>query len=254
MKPDLDKIINNKDITKLEYQVLEYIVNNINNVIKLGVRGVAKENFTSTSTVMRLAKKLGYDGFIDMVYNFMPMISNEIKSVRKEVDVIKGIDLDNFLQYISDEDVDDFVDILMNVKNKVIFVYGTGFSRLPAEYLSNRLLIIGKKSIFSSGGDSIGIFENHLEDMQVLVVVSKSGETKLVLDKVNSAKKRGIKVISITREIENSIARLADISFKIFDMNKLDDKNYYPNTFFPNVYMFIEYIIFKYFKKSDKCK
>ncbi len=197
---------------------------------------------------MRLAKKLGYDGFVDMVYNIMPLVSKEDKTLPSASHDMEGVDLKALLKYISEEDIKAFIEILKNTKNKVIFIYATGFSKFIAEYLNNKFLIIGKKSILSSGSDSIGIFENNLEDMEVLIVVSKSGETKMVLDKVNTAKEKGIKVVSITREVENSISRASDINFKIFDMNKLDDRNYYPNTFFPNACMLVEYLIFRYFK------
>lgn len=254
MKIDLDKLVKSKDITKLEQQVLEYIINNINNVMKLGVRGVAKENFTSTSTIMRLSKKLGYDGFVDMVYNIMPLIHKESSTAADMNFVMEGVNLDSLLKYICEEDILKFVGLLNNPPGKNIFVYGTGFSKLTAEYLNNRLVIIGKKSIFASGSDSIGIFENHLEDMGMLIVVSKSGETKTVFDKVMTAKNRGIKVVSITREIENSIGKVSDINFRIFDMNKLDDRNYYPNTFFPNACMLVEYLIFRYFSELNSTK
>jgi DNA-binding MurR/RpiR family transcriptional regulator len=254
MKVDLEKVIKNKELTKLEQQVLEYIINNIDSVIKLGVRGVAKENFTSTSTVMRLAKKLGYDGFVEMVYNIMPLIKREVIPVSDEVSPMDGVSLDILLKYIPDSNIKEFVELLLGIKNKVIFVYATGFSKLIAEYLSKKLLIIGKKSIFSSGGDSVGIFENHLDDMETLIVISKSGETNVVLDKVNTAKNKGIKVISITKEIENSIAKASDINFKILDINKLDDRNYYPNTFFPNSCMLVEYLIFRYFQELNRRK
>lgn len=56
MKVDLSKIVNNKKITPIEEQVLEYIINNIDSVMDLGVRGLAAENYTSTSTIMRLSK------------------------------------------------------------------------------------------------------------------------------------------------------------------------------------------------------
>ncbi|WP_271812761.1 hypothetical protein [Clostridium beijerinckii] len=54
MKVNLSKIVNNKKITPMEEQVLEYIINNIDSVMDLGVRGGAAENYTSTSTIMRI--------------------------------------------------------------------------------------------------------------------------------------------------------------------------------------------------------
>ncbi len=60
---DISKFIQNKGLTEIEIEVLNYMIDNINDINKMGVRGVAKNNFTSTSTIMRLAKKLGYSGF-----------------------------------------------------------------------------------------------------------------------------------------------------------------------------------------------
>jgi DNA-binding MurR/RpiR family transcriptional regulator len=203
---------------------------------------------------MRLAKKLGYDGFVDMVYNIMPLIHKEGTTPADNNIGMDGAKLEGLLDYISEEDIKHFLELITNMAGKTIFVYATGFSKLIAEYLNNRLVIIGRKSIFASGSDSIGIFENHLDDMGVLIVVSKSGETKTVLDKVVTAKEKGIKVVSITREIENSIGKNSDVNFRIFDMNKLDDRNYYPNTFFPNACMLVEYLISRYFNELNRVK
>ncbi len=54
---DISKFIQNKGLTEIEIEVLNYMIDNINDINKMGVRGVAKNNFTSTSTIMRLAKK-----------------------------------------------------------------------------------------------------------------------------------------------------------------------------------------------------
>lgn len=55
---DISKFIQNKGLTEIEIEVLNYMIDNINDINKMGVRGVAKNNFTSTSTIMRLAKNL----------------------------------------------------------------------------------------------------------------------------------------------------------------------------------------------------
>ncbi|NOW93331.1 D-arabinose 5-phosphate isomerase GutQ [Clostridium beijerinckii] len=88
--------------------------------------------------------------------------------------------------------------------------------------------------------------------METLIVISKSGETKEVLDKVQVAKKKNKVVISFTKEVENSISALSDISFKIFDMHKLDDSNVLPNSFFANMLMFMEYLIYRYYQETRK--
>lgn len=103
----------------------------------------------------------------------------------------------------------------------------------------------------SNGTDSIGVFENNLDFISAIIVISKSGETPMVLNKVKTAKEHNIKVISFTNERENSISKLSDIRFKIKDTNKLDDRNLMPNTFFPKVLVLIELLVYEYYKKKN---
>ncbi len=249
MKVDLSKIVNNKKITPIEEQVLEYIINNIDSVMDLGVRGVAAENYTSTSTIMRLSKKLGFTGFIDMIYNITPLIDSGSTGIIEESEALIGTDIKFLSKYIDDENVKRFIEILVSGTKKYIFVYARGYSEIAGEYFNKKLLGIGVKSILI---DSKGSFENNLEDMETLIVISKSGETKEVLDKVQVAKKKNKVVISFTKEVENSISALSDISFKIFDMHKLDDSNVLPNSFFANMLMFMEYLIYRYYQETKK--
>lgn len=229
MKVDLSKIVNNKKITPIEEQVLEYIINNIDSVMDLGVRGVAAENYTSTSTIMRLSKKLGFTGFIDMIYNITPLIDGGGTGIIEESEALIGTDIKFLSKYTDEENVKRFIEILASGTKKYIFIYARGYSEITWEYFNKKLLGVGIKSILI---DSKGSFENNLEDMETLIVISKSGETKEVLDKVQVAKKKNKVVISFTKEVENSISALSDISFKIFDMHKLDDSNVLPNSFF----------------------
>lgn len=251
MKVDLNKIIRNKKLTILEEQVLEYIIDNIDNVMNIGVRGIASANYTSTATIMRLSKKLGFTGFIDMIYNIAPLIDSKDTGIKEESSPLIGTDIVFLSKHIEEDHVNQFVKLLAGKTKKYIFIYAQGFSKIAGEYFNKKMLGIGIKSILI---DSIGSFENNLEDMETLIVISKSGETKEVLDKVKIAKEKNKLVVSFTKEVENSISALSDISFKIFDMHKLDDRNILPNTYFSNMIMFMEYLIYRYYEeiKSNK--
>ncbi|WP_297421735.1 MurR/RpiR family transcriptional regulator [Clostridium sp.] len=249
MKVDLSKIVNNKKITPIEEQVLEYIINNIDSVMEIGVRGIASANYTSTSTIMRLSKKLGFTGFIDMIYNITPLIDGSNTGIVEKSEALIGTDINFLSKYIDEEHVKRFIEILARGTRKYIFIYARGYSEIAGEYFNKKMLGIGVKSILI---DSKGSFENNLEDMETLIVISKSGETKEVLDKVQVAKKKNKVVVSFTKEVENSISALSDISFKIFDMHKLDDSNVLPNSFFANMLMFMEYLIYRYYEETKK--
>lgn len=248
---DLNKQIGGKNLTETELQVLYYIVENIEKVLKMGVRGVAKANFTSSSTIMRLTKKMGYQGFVDMYYKLLPLVRSARAAVDTDLQFVNSFCSNTILQYNSYDTIRSFAEKLAGMNRKYVFIYATGFSAMPGEYLNRKLLVTGRKCIFSSGRDSIGIFENNLDDMGMLLVLSRSGETRRVIERVKIAKENGIFVTSITNELDNHVNELADIRFRIEDNMKLDDRNIMANTFFPNVLMLMEILIYEYHKISQ---
>lgn len=80
MNLDLNKLTCGVSLTDTEQAVLEYLLLHLDEALKLGVRGVAKANFTSTSTVMRLSRKLGYNGFIEMYYKLLGAVGEGSQS------------------------------------------------------------------------------------------------------------------------------------------------------------------------------
>lgn len=243
---DLSKLTAGKNLTETEDTVLNYIIDHMDDVLKMGVRGVARENFTSTSTIMRLTKKLGYGGFVEMYYKLLPWVKNASGSQETDMHFINSFSSNSLLDYNSYDTIRGFAKRLAAVEKGYVFVYATGFSAIPAEYFTKKLLVLGKKCIYSNGMDSIGVFENNLEDMELLIAVSRSGETNRVVDRIKTAKENGIFTVSFTNEKDSRVNELSDMKFRIEDSNKLDDRNMMANTFFPNVLLLMELLIYEY--------
>lgn len=243
---DISKIIQGKNLTELDVQIVQYIIDNIDNVLHKGVREIAKENFTSPATIIRLSKKLGYSGFVDMYYHLLPMIKKVEMSQSSDIEDFLHISQKDFLTHNSMQDIETFISKVLTLQQKYIFIYATGFSAIAAEYFYKKLLVLGRKTIFSSGTDSIGVFENNLEDIGALVVISKSGETQLVINKLQAAKEHHVFTASFTKETENRISELSDLNFKVTDPNKLDDRNMLPSRFFPSLLLLLEFIFKQY--------
>lgn len=243
---DISKIIQGKNLSEVDVQIIQYIIDHIDTVLHKGVREIAKDNFTSPATVIRLSKKLGYTGFVDMYYQLLPMIKKVgMPQVRDGGDFLQ-ISQTDFLTYNSMEDIETFISKVLNLKQKYIFIYATGFSAIAGDYLYKKLLVLGRKTIIASGTDSIGVFENNLEDVGALVVISKSGETQMVIEKLQAAKEHRVFTASFTKETSNRVASLSDLNFKINDPNKLDDRNMLPSSYFPSLLLLFEFIFQQY--------
>lgn len=248
---DIRKMMQGKNLTPLDEQLLHYIIEHMDTVLEQGVRGIAKANFTSPSTVVRLSKKLGYTGFIDLYYQLVPLVQHADQPSEADTQNFLEVTQADFFTHNQQRQVDMFVEKVLRLQQSYIFVYATGFSAIAAEYLYKKLLVLGKKTIIATGTDSVGVFENNLEDIGAFVGISKSGETQQVLDKIQLAKAHDVFTITFTKETINRGAELADLNFKIPDDNKLDDRNMLPNIFFARLIMLFEFMIKTYLEQQS---
>ncbi len=121
---------------------------------------------------MRLSRKLGYNGFIEMYYKLLGTVGGVSRGYEVNEDFVshfagkEAISLENYQN-------------LRRAAEKIcatpdtVFIYGMGFSSMMANYLGKKLLVLGIKCILSDGADSIGIFENNMESIGVFIAFFK---------------------------------------------------------------------------------
>lgn len=234
MEIDIYKLGERYNLTESEELALSYIVNNIDKALEIGVRGVAKECFASTSVVMNLSKKLGYKGFIAMIYRLELTLKSSLEN--------KSI-TENYCLDFSPQKGIKFRNLLKEGKNKPIFVHGVGFSNPIAKYISDKLMVLGYFSMMSEYMENV---ERDYDEKPLLIVVSKSGETAAILNLCQKAKGKEVPVIVLTGVKSSSMESLAELNFVIKNSNILDDRNLEKNDFFGNTILFFEELIYEY--------
>lgn len=246
---DFNKLTTGKNLTNLEENILEYVIENINEIQDMGVRDVAKATYTSPASVIRLSKKLGYTGFTDMYYSLLPIIKKSELDAYSSKSTILDYNFSAIASELSEDKIEKFNEKIFKKSKKYVFIYATGFSKIISEYIYKKLLVLGRKAIISSGSDSVGVFENNLEDIGAMLVISKSGETEQVYNKLLTASEAGIYTISLTQDSDNRMALLSDLNLPIKDIHQLDDRNMLPNIFFPGVLLLFEFLLEKHLEQ-----
>ncbi|WP_321434270.1 MurR/RpiR family transcriptional regulator [Trichococcus flocculiformis] len=249
---DIAKLFQGKELSESDQQLLTYIISNMDTVLQMGVRQIAKENYTSPASIIRLSKKLGYTGFIDLYYHLLPLVNAETELTGTSEDEFFQLDHALVLQHNAIGDMDEFIGKVLSLDGKFIFIYAAGFSAIAAEYLYKKLLLLGKQVILATTLDSIGVLENNLKNIGAFVAISKSGETQSVIDKLVKAKNAGIFTVAFTKETPNRLGVCSDLNFKVTDQHKLDDRNLLPNTFFPFTLLLVEYLLSRYLKEINE--
>ena len=230
---DIYKIAKRHKLSESEENVLKYIVNNTDKVLELGVRGVARECFSSSSVVMNLAKKMGYRGFIEMVY--------KLEENFKEDDVAPPSN-DRLCLNLTDELLEEFKGLLLTNRSKPMYVHAVGFSSIVSKYIQQKLMVEGFLAMES---EYFSVVDKERKNETIFIFISKSGETPQILDLAKQIKQGRGRVISFVGAKDSGVEEHSDLTFVVKNSNRNDDRNIQENDFFGNVILFFESLIYK---------
>lgn len=217
------RIFKNQNLSDSEVKVLEYIFANPEKIKKEGIRQLAKSNFTSTASIIRLAKKLGYSGYNELIFDIKRMTSCTLDN---------NSDNENGFLWSSKNPLADFNELSKKYlnKNKYIYLYGEGFCEFVTGYI-HRKLLVKKYNVILLHGLEIPIVHEKDHD-PTLIVISKSGENFACIRKIEQLSSLGGDIISITSDSNSSISVMSDVSFSIPVSNIADSKNEEFTTFY----------------------
>lgn len=221
----LINMMKNKDtLSAAERSVLDYLIENKDNLKDFGVERIAKVAYTSPASVVRMCKKMGYNGFKDFKIDFILAHANvEISEEHTYQDIIltktfkdgktairNNIKiLEETLTIFSDEDVKKAAEVIMNARK--ILIFGKGSSYLVCKDLEMKLRRINKFAIAQDESHDQLVDASFLNNKDVIIFVSNSGKTKEIITSALLAKENKATIVSITKMGSSMLADLSEI-------------------------------------------
>lgn len=244
MSPEeVRSVIDKKQIAKLyaaaklsdtEQTVLEYVLNNMDQASEAGIRSVASACYTSMTTVNRLSKKLGYQGYREMMY--------DLKHLQQASSNLSQHMKDSAVHFnCQEKDISLFVNAIH--RKRMLGINGEGFSRIVAQYMMSKLVGLGILAVtqdFLETDQFVTSYQNRLDCM---VLVSKSGQTEALIETAKACADSGISTVSFTGNPESELAKLTDAVFVVQDDHPMDLKNVKPNCFTGNCILAFEEVL-----------
>jgi|GEM_PF-4141107 len=151
---------------------------------------VAEENYVSTTYIVKFAKKLGYSGFSEMIY------------VNKYKQRLGKTASHSEIALFDQGEVHKLADLIKQFSDKIIFVFGIGYSAIIADYLQKKLSKLGLFVNSSSPIDMTIPYQEYL-----VIFISKSGETEDVLEIAKKIKSNVSVSLLLTAAADSSIGR-----------------------------------------------
>ncbi|MGN1342980.1 MAG: MurR/RpiR family transcriptional regulator [Traorella sp.] len=225
MKTVLENIQNKYDqLFPAEKKVADCILKNMNDVINLNVSELSQLSNTSDATVVRTVKHLGYDGYYQMRLLLSKDIGkSEVKDESEDTcDSIKKFFLLEAERIIRLSESIDFSQ-LIEIANIIIsanytHLVAAGNTTTITADLGFRLERQGIRCTYSTLYEH---YYNHITlgtNNDVVIAISRSGASMQVIRAVELAKKKNMKVIIITGELNATLTNNADYIIKINEM------------------------------------
>lgn len=212
-----------ESLPKAEKIVALYIVENSTSIPNLNIHELSEKSGGTPSAITRLCKRLDVKGYSHLRLQIMSELSRKTAHgdkgepapvnpdmeithslIKKTIETLRDIESTIDIRRI--REAADFI-----ARARRIDIYGTGASSLVAYDLHMKLQRIGLNSHFSMSEHMQLTGACNLDRRDAAIALSFSGETEEVLRSARMAAEQNACLITMTSNVANSLADLAEI-------------------------------------------
>ncbi|MDN6641441.1 MAG: MurR/RpiR family transcriptional regulator, partial [Tetragenococcus sp.] len=201
----------NRELTYAESLILDYLEQSLSTINSLTIAKVAEENNVSTTTVVRLCKKLKIDSFSKLKYVLEDIYNNQEITVNN--DSYAEIER-NFTQTLKNNSTPVIGKISLLLKNKMqIYIFAIGLTKACGDYFETALQQLGLNCSLISDHQVIWSFERPTYPNSLAIFLSNSGESEELISLLKRIKKNSeLTTLSIVNSPNSQLENLADFS------------------------------------------
>lgn len=211
-----------QSLSKTNRKIADYIISDTDEFLKMTALDAAKRYDTSSASIIRFAKTLGYKGLDEFKIALAKDLSKE--EINYDVDTIisRNDDIDTLCQKVEmlvdntnhdlfellDKDaLSKAIDCLKNSEN--IYLLGIGASMLPAYDMYHKLKRINFKAHYEFDAHMAVEFINYVSEKDCVVAFSYSGLSREITYPCEIAREKGANIIAVTRNAPSKLSDLA---------------------------------------------
>ena len=150
-------------------------------------------------------------------------MKKETLEMVKQAYKIESECINAMLDYLDEEAFSKAVELLKNATR--IGTSGCGHSGIICQHLAHLLCCIEQPARFISPAEAVHGATGFLQEGDVMVFASRGGKTKELLPILDICKVKGVKVITVTENMESPLALGADVVIKQYVNRETDRYN-----------------------------
>ncbi len=205
-----------------ELGTLSYILEHPEEVLQLSVKSLSERTFSSAATIVRLCRKLGFEGYRDLQKQLLYELAvrdqekskgksrvteGSLSDITEKITYHNIASLENSMKLIDLTVLEQAIDLICQAESVLLF--GLGASLLVAQDAYLKFIRIDKRCSCCDDIHSQYVIAKNAKPSDVAIVISYSGRTEEIVRCADYLKAQGTPVIAITRFELSPISRLA---------------------------------------------
>ena len=210
-----------------EKQLADYILKNKESVINQSIQSLATSTFSSTSTIVRLCRKIGLKGYKDFKiklsaelqqhYNDISAVNPDFpfteddsnKEIAQKLLELMQTSLKQTSELLTNDLLEHAVRVIFQSRKLGIFAYGDTY--ISALSFQNKLMKINLNANLPSLTEESKFMAANYTKNDCAILISYSGQSKNTYQLAQILRLNGVKIIAITSDKDSKIAKLSDI-------------------------------------------
>lgn len=211
-------------LSETERAVADFLLADPQQAMELSIHELAQHSFSSPSTIVRMCRRIGFDGFKEFrrsVNYEMAVRQQSLEQEKKEIsredsleEIIEKITYKNIMSLedtknlLDGETLAKCVDLISQCR--AVLLFGIGASLCAARDAYLKFLRLNKPCIVNDDWHSQYLQAKNASADDLGIVISYSGETVEMVECMKAMKENGTPIIAITRCVNSPVSQLAD--------------------------------------------
>lgn len=216
-----------------EKEIAQYILKHKEKVVDLSIQQLSNDTFTSTSTIVRLCRKLGLKGYKDFKialavelqqhYRDISAVNPDFpfteddsnKEISQKMLALMKESLDKTGELLTNDLLERAVADIFQSKKLGIFAYGDTY--VSALSFQNKLMKIDLNATIPVLFGENNFLAANFTKQDCAILISYSGRSKNTYQIARTLRLNGCKIITLTADKSSPIAKLSDLVLPIAD-------------------------------------
>lgn len=222
-----------------EEEIIHFILKEGENIRDMSIASIAEATYTSAPLLIRIAKKLGFDGWNTFKEEYLKeinylnqenvvdasipfVVTDDFSSISRNIASLQIETIKDTMELLKHDDLFGAMKLLRN--SEIIDVYGVSSNILLAEEFAEKMFFIKKNVYICRLSGDAKIQAALSDEKHCAILISYSGETPYLIETVKILKRKKTSIIAITSIADNKLSQMADITLRISSREMLHSK------------------------------